>query len=253
MPSAYLLVSHGSRDPRPEIAMQHLARLVCNQVESYASASIFHSPLASHPKCKTLVGTAYLELAPQPLHIQISEFAVKARASGYKKLKILPLFLLPGVHVMEDIPQEVAQAEQLLDKSIKIDLIPHLGSHGGLQRLLANQMANISAEAWILVSHGSRRPGSQQPVEALALRLGAVTAYWAVAPSLEVRLQELIAGGYRSIGIIPYFLFPGGITDTIISTVEGLKLQFPHISFYIAQPIGTSADLANIIWDLIGE
>ena len=28
MSSAYLLVSHGSRDPRPEVAMQQLAKLI---------------------------------------------------------------------------------------------------------------------------------------------------------------------------------------------------------------------------------
>lgn len=304
MPSAYLLVSHGSRDSRTEIAMQHLASLVYNQIESYAaksneSDSLYASALASPLKCETLVGTAYLELAPQPLHEEIKQFALCASAAGFNQVTILPLFLLPGVHVMEDIPTEVAQAEELLKKSIKIDqsnvntlkmreaegeysarvfirteenysdlefpstrhagfpcplqLQPHLGSHPGLQMLLAKQMADINAEAWIVVSHGSRRPGSQQPVEALAASLGAVAAYWAVPPSLEVRVQELIAAGYKSLGIIPYFLFAGGITDAIAYRVEQLKLQSPDINFSMAQPIGASADLANLIWDLIRE
>jgi sirohydrochlorin ferrochelatase len=238
--------------------MQHLARLVCNQIESFAvksneGASLYASALASPPKCETLVGTASLELAPQPLHEVIRQFALRAGAVGFNRVKILPLFLLPGVHVMEDIPAEVAQAEQTLNKSIQIDLQPHLGSHPGLQSLLANQMADINAAAWVVLSHGSRRPGSQQPVEALAASLGAVAAYWAVAPSLEVRVQELIAAGYKSVGIIPYFLFVGGITDAIARRVEQLKLQSPDISFSMAQPIGASADLANIIWDLIRE
>ncbi|QYO64046.1 hypothetical protein [Leptolyngbya sp. 7M] len=32
--SAYLLVSHGSRDPRPEIALEHLAELVRQRLQA---------------------------------------------------------------------------------------------------------------------------------------------------------------------------------------------------------------------------
>jgi len=53
----------------------------------------------------------------------------------------VPLFLLPGVHVIEDIPTEVAIAQQALGQEVKIDLRPYLGTHPGLSCLLANQMA----------------------------------------------------------------------------------------------------------------
>ncbi|WGV24452.1 sirohydrochlorin chelatase [Halotia branconii] len=241
MSSAYLLVSHGSRDPRPEIAMQHLAGLVNHKLQKSISP----------PKSENIVGIAYLEMSSKPLHEQITKFAQSALAGGCNRLKIIPLFLLPGVHVMTDIPTEIALAQQTFGQDIIIDLEPHLGSKPGLEKLLTKQMATIKTQAWILLAHGSRRPGSQQPVETMAANLGAVSAYWATSGSLESRVKELIAAGKREIAILPYFLFTGGITDAIAQSVEELKLHFPTVTFQLAQPLGASAELADLIWELI--
>jgi sirohydrochlorin cobaltochelatase len=249
MPSAYLLVSHGSHDPRPEIAMQHLAGLLHHKIQKY-SPSIVSSDRSFLPD-KSLVGMAYLELHPEPLHEQIRKFAKNAIALGCCSLKILPLFLLSGVHVMEDIPVEVALAEQSLAQKIKIYLQPYLGSHPGLEFLLAQQLVSMDVEGTILLAHGSRRLGSELPVEAMAASLGAVTAYWTHQPSLDSRVQELVTGGDRRIAILPYFLFNGGITDAIAGSQEKLKLLFPEVSFQLAEPLGASAELADLIWDLV--
>ncbi|AHJ28798.1 sirohydrochlorin chelatase [Nodularia spumigena CS-584] len=235
MPSAYLLVSHGSRDPRPAVAMQQLAEFVSQKLGN----------------TKNPVGIAALELQPEPLHQQIQKFASGALVDGIDCLQIVPLFLLPGVHVMTDIPDQITLAQQALGQDIMINLHPHLGSHPSLITLLCEQMATMKAETTILLAHGSRRPGSLKPIETIAAKLGAVTAYWAVAPSLESRLQDLVAAGKREIAILPYFLFTGGITDAIAQSIEKLKLQFPTVTFQLAAPLGASAELAEIIEDLI--
>jgi sirohydrochlorin cobaltochelatase len=234
MSSAYLLLSHGSRDPRPEIAMQQLAKLISQKL----------------PNGENLVGIATLELNIQPLHQQIQQFAETAAALGCKCLKIIPLFLVPGVHVMTDIPAEIALAQTALGQEMIIDLKPYLGNHPDLKKLLELAIANIKQEATILLAHGSRRSGSQQPVETIAKSLGAVTAYWSVPPSLESRVKELINSGNQQIAICPYFLFNGGITDAIALAVEKLKLQFPGVTLKLAQPLGVSTELADLIWDL---
>jgi sirohydrochlorin cobaltochelatase len=59
-----------------------------------------------------LVGTACLEVGAVPLHQQIVAFSRRARAAGAQRVRLVPLFLLAGVHVMEDIPAEVEQARQ---------------------------------------------------------------------------------------------------------------------------------------------
>lgn len=209
---------------------------------------------AAHP----LVGTASLECNPLPLHQQIEAFSAAIQpttANGDTeaksgKLVLLPLFLLPGVHVMEDIPQEVALAQQRLGDTIAIELRPPIGSHPGLHRLVTECMATQPVEAWILLSHGSRRANGNQPVEDLAERLGALTAYWSVTPGLESRLQELSQLGIRNVGILPYFLFAGGITDAIAQTVETLAQQLPALKLHLTEPLAASSELTDLLVDL---
>jgi sirohydrochlorin ferrochelatase len=156
--------------------------------------------------------------------------------------------------VKEDIHLEVAIAQQDLGQELTINLRPHLGSHPGLSGLLEAQLAEIKADdsvVCIILAHGSRRAGSQEPVEAMAKQLGAVSAYWAVPPKLESRVQELVRVGYKQIVILPYFLFVGGITDAIAQSVELLKEQFPNASLQMAEPLGASAELAKLIMDLV--
>ncbi|MGL4622789.1 sirohydrochlorin chelatase [Chroococcidiopsis sp.] len=307
MRSAYLLVSHGSRDPRPQVAMERLAWLLQGSREqgagsretresgekilrvsshtSHTSHTTHHdaanigaapmrgkpalppacedaspppaSPRTTYSRLPTsdslspLIGTACLELSQKPLHQQIAEFSDRALSCGYQQVQIVPLFLLPGVHVMEDIPAEVEQARQALKVKVKLELRPHLGFHAGLARLLKQQLDRTQAEKTILLAHGSRRAGSEHPVEAIAQQISAVTAYWSVAPSLDERVQELALAGWRRIAIVPYFLFAGGITDAIADVVGQLQQQFPAIEFCLMQPLGATQELADLVWDLI--
>ena len=259
LPSASLLVSHGSRDPRPQMEVEELAALVVMKLggrdrqlhQNRFLQSAGNAPVAAIEAAPPLVGTACLELAPLPLHRQIQAFGAKAIASGYHRLHIVPLFLLPGVHVMEDIPGEVAIAQSASGSDLTLDIRPHLGSHPGLSRLFATQVNFVGAEAKILLSHGSRRPHGNQPVEALAATLGAIPAYWSVLPSLEMQVKALVNRGCEKICILPYFLFAGGITDAIAQVVDLLSQQFPAVEFKLANALGASHELADLILDLI--
>ncbi|MBC6420322.1 MAG: sirohydrochlorin chelatase [Hormoscilla sp. SP5CHS1] len=230
--SAYILVSHGSRDRRPQLAMAKLGQLLSD-------------------KLGVEVGTATLELGPLPLHAQICELANRAIAVGCKQLQVLPLFMLPGVHVMEDIPAAVALAQQALGNRMAIEIRPYLGSHGGLEQLLATQQQELLADAWILLSHGSRSVGGNQPVLEMASKLSAMAAYWSVRPTLESSIAELAADGAASIGILPYFLFAGGITEAIAWRVRQLLFEFPTVQLQLGKPIEASVELADLILELI--
>ncbi|MTJ07162.1 sirohydrochlorin chelatase [Anabaena sp. UHCC 0204] len=235
--TAYLLVSHGSRDPRPDMAMEQLARLLSEIL----------------PQGENFVGVATLEANIQPLHLQIKDFTDRVQAFGCKRVQIIPLFLLPGFHVMTDIPAEIAIAQEVIGAGMIMELRPYIGSYPGLGKFVARMMMTVKADVSIILAHGSRRAGSHAPVESIAASVGAVTAYWSVPPSLEIRVQELIAAGDQEIAIFPYFLFTGGITDAIALAVETLKLQFPSVSFQLAPPLGTSREFADLIWDFIKE
>jgi len=257
--SAYLLVTHGSSDPRPQASTEQLAQLLCQKLEMKKLiqmqqlndvARLITSSVGVATTCQPLVGTACLELAPLPLHEQIKQFSKYALAEGFKQIQVLPLFLLPGVHVMEDIPAEVAIAKQSLASDLTIEMRPYLGLHPGIAQLLATNLQYFDADGWILLSHGTRRQGANQPVEILANKFAAIPAYWSVPPNLETQVKSLLLAGKRRIGILPYFLFKGGITDAIAKSIKQMKQEFPAVKFYLAEPLGTTPQLADLILDL---
>lgn len=225
---ASLLVFHGSPDPRPQAAATALAELFRQRIQYIHLPSgsrktdgfwaIDHDPdhaviaLAADRPPESIVGTASLECSPLPLHQQIEQFSHKLQQTVAEDdrpptLLVLPLFLLAGVHVMEDIPAEVALAQQRLGQAVNIEICPYLGAHPRLRRILTERMSPIPAEAWILMAHGSRRVNANQAIADLADHLGAVPAYWSVAPKLETMLAELQPLQVRTIGILPYFCF----------------------------------------------
>ncbi len=303
--TAYLLVSHGSRDPRPGQAMERLAHFVRSpETELQAahtglSADIEDSsgsradrsdrsapePLAggqaaplmrraftldglragglalgepgifrsrvSLPKAMSgpLVGTACLEVGAVPLHQQIIAFSRRARAAGVQRLRVVPLFLLAGVHVMDDIPAEIEQARQGLP-DLTLELCPHLGSHPGSSELLRHQLRATAAETLVLLAHGSRRPGGNAPIAALAQSLGGSAAFWAVAPSLESEVIRHMQSGVQRVAILPYFLFAGSTTDAITHLTEELAERFPQLGFHLLPPLGPSVELARLVVEL---
>jgi sirohydrochlorin cobaltochelatase len=229
---AYLLVSHGSRDPRPQMATDQLAQQLRLQL-----ASIF-------------VDTAQLELAAQPLHLQISEYALKCAELGMSQIVILPLFLIPGVHVVEDLPTEVALAEQQLGDRVKLTVAPFLGANPDFATLFGANRDLLPSQS-ILLAHGSRKAGGNVIVEDLAAKLDLSAAYWSVSPSLSDQVTELVATGANEIGILPYFLFAGGITDAIDKLVAQLAEQHPQVQLRLGKPIGHSPDLVNTIGQIL--
>jgi sirohydrochlorin ferrochelatase len=246
--SAYLLISHGSRDPRPAATMEDLAQQMRDRSShaSQASQSDPSQPLPNPP----LVGTAQLELAALSLHEQIIHFAQIAASANCDELQLVPLFLLPGVHVMEDIPTEISKAQAQISPRLRLLCCPHIGKHPGLVTLLNTYQQASDADAWILLSHGSRRPGGNQPIQHLSQRIQAAPAYWSVPPHLPDVVADLVQQGHSSIGILPYFLFAGSITDAIAQMVTELDQQFPDVTVHLAPTLEQSPILLDCIEDL---
>jgi sirohydrochlorin cobaltochelatase len=231
--SAYLLVSHGSRDPRPQIAIDRLAQQLSQWLQQSSPLQNIH------------VGTAQLELGDKPLHVQIVEFA---HSCGANKVVICPLFLVPGVHVMEDIPAEVAIARG--EVGLEVVVTPFLGAGGDLADMFAQHRLTMPERA-ILLAHGSRREHGNDGLEKLATKLDVGNAYWSIEPSLTDRSIEYIKSGATEIGILLYFLFPGGITDAISKSVAELRETFPHIKFSLGEPIGDRPELVGTIGKML--
>ena len=223
-----------------------------HQLSSYlGQVSTIESPI--------LVATAQLELAQQPLHVQISDFARNC-TDGITRIAILPLFLIPGVHVMEDIPAEVEIAAQEIANSVsaqssqrvELTVLPFLGEDPDFANLFAQNRSGLPTQT-IILAHGSRRAGGNAIVEHLASSVNLTAAYWSVAPSLTDRVAELVATGATEIGILPYFLFAGGITDAIAQSVAQLRGQFPQVELILGEPMGNSPELVATIAKILAS
>ncbi len=201
-------------------------------------------------KSPTLVATAQLELADKPLHVQISDFARNCSPCGIKRVLILPLFLISGVHVMDDIPAEVAIADRELGDLVELVVAPFLGFHPNFTNLFGQNLSHYSSQTMI-IAHGSRRSGGNAIVEQLASSLNISVAYWSVSPSLTDTVAASIATGATEIRILPYFLFAGGITDAIESLVAQLRQQYPQVQLTLGEPIGNSPELAATIGKIL--
>ena len=266
--TAYLLVTHGSRDPRPHWATARLAQQVAARLPALSpppqrlqplsvvgnalqSASLARNPLNRPANEQPLVGTAVLELGAVSLPEQIQQFAQTARAAGCDRLRIMPLFLLPGVHVMEDIPAAIAEAQARIGTALSLELCPHLGSHPGMEPLAAHALTRLPNRQWIVLAHGSRRPGGNCPIEALADKLGAAPAYWSVAPDLRSQVEQLVGQGHRAIAILPYFLFEGSLMDAIAQLTQQLAQQFPGTDIRLANPLASQPQLIDLLVDFL--
>jgi len=265
--TAFLLVSHGSKDLRHGAALERVSHFVREQLQpaladpvppsAVADAPLPPATLTSAPQGgrpalpprQPIVGVAALEGGTLPLHGQIVGFGRRALAAGISRVRIVPIFLLRGVHVSQDIPAEVAQAAAMLP-GLALEVCDHLGSHPGLTPLLHQRVGTTGAEGWILLSHGSRRPGGNQAIQALAARLGAMAAFWTVAPSLEQQVIQLMQQGVQQLTIMPYFLFAGSITDVITHTTEELAERFPTVRFRLLPPLGATAEVAGLVTEL---
>jgi sirohydrochlorin cobaltochelatase len=202
---AYLLVAHGSRDP-------YFAQSV-NRVAAACARSI-----------SATVGAAYLELAPTSLTNQITVFAGQL---GCQELRILPLFLAPGVHSSIDLPAAIEEAQAELESSCQLVLLKPLGN--SMASILQPIRDTLPADT-VLLAHGSRHAGDF--LLDLAAELRATPAFWAIFPPTEPeatlanRVTDLAESA--EIGVLLYFLFPGKTSTAIEAAISELKLRFPH-------------------------
>jgi sirohydrochlorin cobaltochelatase len=248
--SAYFLIAHGSRDSRSRQALEACVLLVRQEL---AADETLVNPWP-------LVGSGVLEFGDRPLSEQIATFAQAAARDGVETVYLLPLFLMLGNHVQQDLPEAIQHAQTQMAPGINLILCPSLGSHPDLGQLVQERMAENHCDRWLLLAHGTRRTGGNAPIAALADQLGAVPSYWSTEPSLETQLQAIASHqestGFspqqtvpQRIGIVPYFLFTGSIIDAIGETVSQLRSKFPKLELQITHPLNPSPLLAKLLLD----
>jgi sirohydrochlorin cobaltochelatase len=222
---AYVFVSHGSRDPRPAAAIAQL-------IDDLTTDD------------RPLLGQAMLECAPDPLAEQLITLARTAQTQGFSGIRLVPLFLLPGVHVTEDIPVQVETAQAALG-SFPLTQTAYLGTLDSLKLLLKPQL-----QPTLLLSHGSRKPGGNDPIERLAQTLDLTPSFWSVEPKLETTIAQLAESGAQQIAIKPFFLTQGGITDAIAAEVARLADIFPQVALTLENTLDRQPGFREIVLEL---
>ncbi len=259
---AYLLVFHGSRDCRTQTAALKLRNLLIAKYQSNhiltqdnclgKNSFNFEPKLLTEPTISDLPRTplieiAALELADKSLSQSLIDFAQKANLQGFKRIKILPLFLAPGSHVQSDIPAEIALAIKQLDNQVSIELSPYLGKYSGIVALLTNQFEELSSKTRILIAHGSKLLAAEEYYQNLSKQLHAEVAYWSTFPKFTQEIKAQILSGSQKIAILPYFLFPGKITEAIATKIDELQQEYPHVELLLGQPLGATPAIAELI------
>ncbi|MBW4532718.1 MAG: sirohydrochlorin chelatase [Pleurocapsa minor HA4230-MV1] len=256
---AYLLVFHGSRDCRTHAAVLNLKNLLIAKYkskniltqENYLGKNSFDceskSTIVSDLDWIPLIEVAALELGDRSLSQSLIDFAQKANGQGFKQIKVIPLFLAPGVHVQSDIPAEISLASKQLDNQVTIELSPYLGKYSGIISLLANRFDELSAKTRILIAHGSRLLTAGEYYQNLSNQLNAELAYWSTIPKFTQQIKAQIALGSEKIAILPYFLFPGKITEAIATEIEELRQEYPQIELLLGEPLGSTPAIAELI------
>jgi sirohydrochlorin cobaltochelatase len=253
--TAYLLVSHGSRDPRPQATIAVLAQHL--------------SEVLACP-----VGWAILEFGQASLAVQIQQFADRQQV---ERIYLLPLFLSSGMHVCDDIPEQVAIARSGLSQETepqeaslsslsrvkpfpKLVTLPHLGTAIDFARSAWERMQQYpEVDAWMTIAHGSRRVGGNAEIEAIATRIQSQlscphrVAYWSQAGQLSEQIHDLLARGHQTIGVLPHFLFPGRLTDAIHTTIQTIAAQSPEARFVCLKTWGEADEWTHSLVDWIIE
>lgn len=207
---ALFYVTHGSSDRRSWLALQNILTV--------ARSPIFGDKFP-------LIGGGCLEGQELSLSQQLAQFAAEVIKAGGAEIVILPLFLLEGVHVSVDIPEEVAIAQNKFEGEIKFRIAPHLGTHPQISDAISQHFHKYAADqaeppSRILIAHGSRREGANQVVENLAHQSQAIAAYWGVEPKIETQIESLLTQNISKIQVLPYFLTEGGLTELIAQKIR---------------------------------
>ena len=257
---AYLLVFHGSRDSRTQIAADKLKQLLMAKCQpkdilaqhNYLKTNLSNFDLKSATTSNLIkspaIELAALELSSKSLSNSLTDFARSVRQQGIEQIKVIPLFLAPGVHVVEDIPAEIALAIKQLNFQVSIKLSTYLGKYSGMIPLLKHKFSELPASTRIIVAHGSRASATSDYYQELADKLDADIAYWSTTPKFTQAIEQKIASGSQKIAILPYFLFPGKITAAIAREIALLSQKYPQIELILGQPLGATADLAELIF-----
>jgi sirohydrochlorin ferrochelatase len=126
METAILIMAHGSRIAGANDAAREVAKMV-----------------------QEMTGIDIIEVAFREMHApNIQEGIDACVARGAKKILLMPYFLFMGAHVLQDLPEEIVEAQKR-HPGLEMTMGPHLGVHRKLAELVVERIAEgLTSAGW---------------------------------------------------------------------------------------------------------
>lgn len=235
---AILLLGHGSRDP--------------STVEEFERFVVFFKEWSGFPR----VSPGYLESAAP----SIPEAIDRALAEGAERIWTSPLFLFPGRHVSNDLPQLISEAAAR-HRRVPIRFGEAIHRHPKLAELAKIRIGPLPERtgrtALLLAANGSGESRGIEAVERFAAKLNPMfpevhllPCFSEIAwPSIPDAFARCVATGITSIVLFPCVLFTGRVLQGIHLKVERLRETYPALSIRMAGPFGIHPLLAEVVWE----
>jgi sirohydrochlorin ferrochelatase len=126
MNTAILLMAHGSRLSEANDAVREIAAMV-----------------------KKMTGYEIVEVSFREQHLPNIQQGIDSCVSqGAERILLIPYFLYMGAHVMEDLPEEMAEASRRYP-DVEFAMGRHLGAHRKLAEVVVERIAEgLTKSGW---------------------------------------------------------------------------------------------------------
>lgn len=218
----FVLVGHGSRDPRSAAALHRLAERV----------------RARRPGLD--VRLCFLELSVPSLEQVLSGLG--------GSVVVVPALLGEAYHARTDIPERVRTA-MLANPRLDVTVAGTLGSRRALREAVVAR-ASSTVDGWVLAATGSSHPSANDAVRAAAEQLGrrlgvAVRAGFVTNadPDIASAVGALRSARCATVGLLPWFLAPGRLLDRAIASASAVGVSV------VAEPLADHDGAADAALD----
>lgn len=200
---------------------------------------------------------AYVELAAPSLSAALSDAAACS-----DRVIVLPLFLFAAGHVKNDVPIALENArrafphvEFVAGRAIGVD--PNLVDlvYERARAAMTRTRGDVQKTALVVVGRGSSDPDANGDFCKVVRLLGEGRSFgWALpcflgvtTPSVEETLELVARIRPEQLVVVPYLLFGGRLTDRLADRVTAFGRAHPWIPASIADVLGMSPTLLDVL------
>lgn len=207
----------------------------------------------------------FLELSKPLLFPEI----VRQIDEGVRRFLCFPNMLLPGRHTMDHLPGVIGWAQRHFPE-VEFYYGNFIGNHPYVLEILYSNYRQLISDlprkhreeetAVIVVGRGSTSERSNRTFEKMVGRFqrqfeipNMTCCYVSLAePGMEETFHR-VAGQFRNVLLLPYFLFTGVLIKRIRSTMEEVSQFYPETYFAMGDYFGKDERLQEIISGRIRE